>query len=252
MALAAHAGLLADLGALRHGAAQRRLPAGEPSGQDQQHHGHAVLPPRRPGPGGADPATGRRERLHRVINARTDAVDDTLHRLLWWSVAGLPLTAGVSVGVGWLFAGRVLAPVHTITSRARAISADSLDERVSLGGPHDELRELADTFDSLLDRIHQAFAGGAAAGRDDVPRAATHRWPTSRLRSTSRCRTPPPRRRSCARPEVALDQNRRAHRTIEALLTLAGSSPGQASRAPPVDLDVGGVRGGGPDQRTDE
>ena len=94
-----------------------------------------------------------------LVNARVDAVDDTLDRLLWWSGVGLLLTAAVSVGVGWLFAGRVLAPVHTITSRARAISADSLDERVSLGGPHDELRELADTFDSLLDRIHEAFAG---------------------------------------------------------------------------------------------
>ena len=92
-----------------------------------------------------------------VFQARTDAVDDTLNGLLWWSGVGLLLTAAVSVGVGWVFAGRVLAPVHTITSRARAISAHALDERVSLGGPHDELRELADTFDSLLDRIQTAF-----------------------------------------------------------------------------------------------
>jgi hypothetical protein len=73
-----------------------------------------------------------------VFQARVDAVDRTLNGLLWWSGVGLLLTAAVSVGVGWVFAGRVLAPVHTITSRARAISAHSLDERVSLGGPRVE------------------------------------------------------------------------------------------------------------------
>ena len=106
---------------------------------------------------GAGPAAGVRPSGDTVFQARVDAVDQTLNGLLWWSGVGLLLTAAVSVGVGWVFAGRVLAPVHTITSRARAISADSLDERVSLGGPHDELRELADTFDSLLDRIQAAF-----------------------------------------------------------------------------------------------
>ena len=39
-----------------------------------------------------------------------------------------------------------------------AISADSLDERIALGGPRDELRELADTFDALLDRVQQTVS----------------------------------------------------------------------------------------------
>ena len=65
-----------------------------------------------------------------IFNARADAVDRTLHNLLVWSAAGLLLMALVSVAVGWVFAGRALAPVHTITSRARRISADSLDERL--------------------------------------------------------------------------------------------------------------------------
>jgi len=174
-----------------------------------------------------------------LVNARVDAVDDTLNRLLWWSGVGLVLTAAVSVGVGWLFAGRVLAPVHTITSRARAISADSLDERVSLGGPHDELRELADTFDSLLDRIHQAFAGER---RLVATMSHELRTPLANQQVALDVALSNPTAKAAelrAAAEVALDQNRRAARTIDALLTLARVQSGtQAPEHAPVELDV--------------
>jgi signal transduction histidine kinase len=174
-----------------------------------------------------------------VVQARVDAVDRTLNGLLWWSGVGLVLTAAVSVGVGWLFAGRVLAPVHTITSRARAISADSLDERVSLGGPHDELRELADTFDSLLDRIHQAFAGErrlvATMSHELRTPLANQQVALDVALSNPAVKLPELR----AAAEVALDQNHRAARTIESLLTLARVQSGtQKPEHEPVDFDV--------------
>jgi signal transduction histidine kinase len=174
-----------------------------------------------------------------LVDARVDAVDDTLYRLLWWSAVGLLLTAAVSVGVGWLFAGRVLAPVHTITSRARAISADSLDERVSLGGPHDELRELADTFDSLLDRIHEAFAGErrlvATMSHELRTPLANQQVALDVALSDPAAGTAELREAA----EVALDQNRRAARTIDALLTLARVQSGvEAAEHAPVDLEA--------------
>ena len=174
-----------------------------------------------------------------LVNARVDAVDDTLDQLLWWSGVGLLLTAAVSVGVGWLFAGRVLAPVHTITSRARAISANSLDERVSLGGPHDELRELADTFDSLLDRIHQAFAGER---RLVATMSHELRTPLANQQVALDVALADPAAGAAElreAAEVALDQNRRAARTIEALLTLARVQSGaQPAEHAPVELDA--------------
>ena len=191
-----------------------------------------------PPPGTIAPGTGPESTFGEVVfQAKTDAVDRTLDGLLWWSGVGLALTAAVSVGVGWVFAGRVLAPVHTITSRARAISADALDERVSLGGPHDELRELADTFDSLLDRIQQAFAGER---RLVATMSHELRTPLANQQAALDVALANPRAsvaelRHAA--EVALGQTDRANRTVDALLTLARVQSGlEGARHEPVDL----------------
>jgi signal transduction histidine kinase len=64
----------------------------------------------------------------------------------------------ISLAVGWVIAGRVLAPIARITSVAREIQASELSRRIDLRGPDDELRRLADTFDSMLARLDEAFA----------------------------------------------------------------------------------------------
>jgi signal transduction histidine kinase len=64
----------------------------------------------------------------------------------------------LSVALGWWMAGRVLRPLREITDTARRVSRDSLEQRIALSGPDDELRELADTFDGMLDRLQAAFA----------------------------------------------------------------------------------------------
>jgi signal transduction histidine kinase len=58
---------------------------------------------------------------------------------------------------GWIAAGRILRPVHRLTAAARAASEQDLSQRIALEGPRDELRELADTFDTMLDRLDRAF-----------------------------------------------------------------------------------------------
>ena len=81
----------------------------------------------------------------------------TLAHLLAYSLlslAGVTLLAAVA---GWIVAGRMLAPVHRLTAAARAASAHDLSQRIALEGPRDELRELADTFDTMLDRLDRAF-----------------------------------------------------------------------------------------------
>ena len=104
-----------------------------------------------PPPGLASGAT-------RILNAAI-GVQQSRDRsqLLIFSAVALGIMAIASIVLGWLVAGRVLAPLRMMTARARRISADSLDERLALRGPDDELKELGDTIDGLLARLERAF-----------------------------------------------------------------------------------------------
>jgi signal transduction histidine kinase len=85
--------------------------------------------------------------------------DLTLHHLLEDSLITLAGVTALAAILGWIAAGRALRPVHLITAAARAASHNNLSARVGLGGPRDELRELAETFDEMLDRLQAAFEG---------------------------------------------------------------------------------------------
>jgi signal transduction histidine kinase len=84
--------------------------------------------------------------------------------LLTQGALALGLVGAVAVGLGWLVTGRVLAPLHRVTDTARRIAAapssnPGLAERIDLGGPDDEVKELADTFDTMVERLDQSFHG---------------------------------------------------------------------------------------------
>jgi two-component system, OmpR family, sensor histidine kinase VanS len=69
---------------------------------------------------------------------------------------------------GWLLAGRMLAPLTRITSATRLAATGSLSHRIWLPGRRDEFRELADAFDTMLERLdahvaeQQRFAANAS------------------------------------------------------------------------------------------
>ena len=54
---------------------------------------------------------------------------------------------------GWILAGRMLAPLIRITDATRLATNGSLSHRIQLPGRSDEFRELADAFDTMLERI---------------------------------------------------------------------------------------------------
>jgi signal transduction histidine kinase len=81
----------------------------------------------------------------------------TLTHLLRYSLLSLASVTALAAAAGWMVAGRILRPVHRLTAAARAASEQNLSQRIALRGPRDELRELADTFDTMLERLDRAF-----------------------------------------------------------------------------------------------
>jgi len=72
-------------------------------------------------------------------------------------IAGL-LTALVAFGIGWLFSGFTFNPIHRITQTAQKIGDErDFTRRVNYTGPQDEVGQLANTFNSMLSRLQDAF-----------------------------------------------------------------------------------------------
>lgn len=168
---------------------------------------------------------------------REDERTDGSGELLQSSWLALAFVTVVSVGIGWVVAGRLLRPVHTITERARRISADSLDERIALGGPRDELRALADTFDELLGRVQSTVT---SERRLVATMSHELRTPLANQRAALDVALADPDADADelrAAATTALEQSRRAARTIDGLLLLARAQSGEAPGPPrPVDL----------------
>ncbi|MEV0721033.1 HAMP domain-containing sensor histidine kinase, partial [Asanoa sp. NPDC050611] len=78
----------------------------------------------------------------------------TMRNYSLYALAGLFVA---SLGIGWVLSGRALRPVGAIARTTREIQATDLSRRIRLGGARDELRDLADTIDSMLDRLDDAF-----------------------------------------------------------------------------------------------
>lgn len=84
-------------------------------------------------------------------------VDQTMSRLVGRSLLALAGVGIMALVLGYFVADRALAPLAQVTTAARRLSESTMHERIALQGPQDEIKELADTFDAMLERLSQAF-----------------------------------------------------------------------------------------------
>ena len=89
-----------------------------------------------------------------------------LQTLRDYSIVALVIMFGLSVAIGWWVAGRALRPVEMITTTTREITATDLSRRIATTGPPDELRTLAETINSMLERLETAFRAERALVED--------------------------------------------------------------------------------------
>ena len=88
-----------------------------------------------------------------TINGR----DDVLRLFLIVSLPALLVIGGVGGVVSWFVAGRLLQPLRQIAATAERLDDRNLDARIAVDGPHDEIRDVADTVNAMLDRLEASF-----------------------------------------------------------------------------------------------
>ncbi len=160
--------------------------------------------------------------------------DDTLNTMLIASLIGLGVVGVVAGGFGWLLAGRALHPLQQVTATARRVADRSLHERIALDGPYDEIKDLADTFDAMLERLDRSFD----SQRRFVANASHElRTPLTINRALIEVALDNPQADESLRQLGAtlLAVNQRHERLIDGLLTLASSEQGITDPTP-VDL----------------
>lgn len=138
--------------------------------------------------------------------------------------------------LAWTVCGRVLSPLHEVTESARRLSAESLEQRIRLAGPRDEVAELAETFDDMLDRLQAAFDS-----QHRFVANASHelRTPLSVIRTELDVTLSDPdadERELRRMATVVREATARAERLVEALLLLARTEGVELARREPVDL----------------
>jgi len=62
-----------------------------------------------------------------------------------------------TIAVGSRVSRNMLLPIHRMTDTVKEISVQDLDKRLDVGGAHDELKELAQTFNQMIDRIQSSY-----------------------------------------------------------------------------------------------
>lgn len=160
-------------------------------------------------------------------------VADLLETLLWAGAAILLVISALAGLAGWIISGKMLTPLAAIGAAAKRAGEGALDHRIQLGGPRDEIRDLADTFDSTLDRLERAFTAHERFAMNAAHELRTPLTATKTLLDIARAH-PDAVDHTAALAQLQ-ENNDRSIGTVEALLSLTST---EASQLAPKEIDL--------------
>ncbi|HLK12465.1 MAG TPA: ATP-binding protein [Candidatus Binatia bacterium] len=172
-----------------------------------------------------------------IVAARSEEpLRRQLAELLLGMVLALPLAAGLAALGGWALARRALRPLADMAARARAITADRLEERLVAEDPQDELGRLAAVFNDMLARLQRSFEELQRFTAD-----ASHelRTPLAAMRAVGEVALGAPRSDGEYREVIGsmLEEADRLASLVDGLLTLSRADGGEVVlRRERVDL----------------
>jgi signal transduction histidine kinase len=133
--------------------------------------------------------------------------------------------------VGWLTVGSAVAPIRRLTRTAQSISDSNLSERIPVSG-QDEVAEMTQTFNTMLDRLENAFIDQRRF-LDDIGHEL--RTPLTIVRGHLELLPADPEERDQSLA-LCLDELDRMNRYVTELILLAKAEKPDFLRFGPVDL----------------
>lgn len=157
------------------------------------------------------------------------AYEHELNELLMTFLLAGPLTLLAAISGGYFLACRVLRPVQEMTKAAKSISADRLNERITVINPHDEIGELGETLNQMIERLERSFT---EMRRFTADAAHELRTPLAIIRSEAEValRLPRSSEQYCGVLENLLEDTNRLSMLADQLLFLSRQDTGLGNR----------------------
>lgn len=194
----------------------------------------------RPRPAGAlhwgrvlidDGTTGADRSYFVVVSDTTEGLAQANRQLRQIAILGA-VGMVLALLVAWIIAGQILAPVRRLQAVTSAVDSSDLGRRVPVHG-HDEIAQLAVTFNAMLDRLEAAYTTQRKfiddAGHELRTPITVVRGQLELLEQSS----PQQRARSVELATAELD---RMSRMVNDLLTLAVADAGELVVVAPTDI----------------
>jgi signal transduction histidine kinase len=172
-----------------------------------------------------------------------DSFRSYMRRFLVLLLLAVPAALALAATAGHDIARRALKPLGQMTARAENITAHNLHDRLDIANPNDELGHMAIVFNSLLQRLEQAFF---QLHRFTADAAHELRTPLSVLRATSEVALQEAHSADEYRDTLSgvIEEAVRLNQTIDSLLLLAraeSTQPGEQQTVFSIKTLIGDV-----------